>query len=271
MADKRCSISLVVNGQRWLEEGETLATQPGVPRAWSLCGLQDFVRITVGAKLGFTLENTDFVEQRWCRAKPNAGDAEAVVAGFTIASTPHVTASDPGAGLSLEAIEVAATTETQVIVTVGSQMNWMPLRQKLESHSTELFELLLPAAGKVVVSTERVIDIRDLARQHFADDKAKALFRTPPVLAASAGSADVAVIAATSDASLAANAARGTVKSLSNGYGIITRKDGLGDVQFLAAHVQAPGFEFVEIGDDMRFDVVQAPSGKWMAQRVVRA
>ena len=268
MADKRCSISLVVNGQRWLEEGQTLSTVPGVPRAWSLCGLQDFVRITIGAKLGFTLDDTDFVEQRWCRAKSNSGDAEAVLAGFTMASTPHVTASDPGAGLSLEAVEIAATTVTQVLVTVGSHMNWMPLRQKLESRSTELFELLLPAAGKVVVSTERVIDIRELARQHFADDKAKALFRAPPVSAASAGSAEVA---ATSDASLAANAARGTVKSRANGYGIITRKDGLGDVQFLAAHVQAPGFEFVEVGDDMRFDVVQAPSGKWMAQRVVRA
>ena len=269
MADKRCSISLVVNGQRWLEEGETLATLPGVPRAWSLCGLQDFVRITVGAKLGFTFENTDFVEQRWCRAKSNSGDAEAVVAGFTMTPTPHVTASDPGAGLSLEAVEIAANTDTQVIVTVGSQMNWMPLRQKLESRSTELFELLLPAAGKVVVSTECVIDIRELARQHFADDKAKALFRAPPVQASSDGSA--APVAATTEVSLAANAARGTVKSLANGYGIITRKDGLGDVQFLAAHVQAPGFEFVEVGDDMRFDVVQAPSGKWMAQRVVRA
>ena len=65
MADKRCSISLVVNGQRWLEEGATLAEQAGTPRPWSLCGLQDFVRITVGAKLGYTFENTDFVEQRW--------------------------------------------------------------------------------------------------------------------------------------------------------------------------------------------------------------
>ena len=69
MADKRCSISLVVNGQRWLEEGDALAELVGVPRPWSLCGLQDFVRIMVGAKLGYTLENTDFIEQRWCRAK----------------------------------------------------------------------------------------------------------------------------------------------------------------------------------------------------------
>ena len=268
MADKRCSISLVVNGQRWLEEGATLAEQAGTPRPWSLCGLQDFVRITVGAKLGYTFENTDFVEQRWCRAKANAGDAEAINAGFTVVTTPHVTSSDPGAGLSLEAVDVAVANDTHVVVTVGNQMNWLPLRQKLEARSMELFELLLPAAGKVVVSTDRVIDIRELARQHFGDDQAKALFRAPPVLA---GDADTTADAATADASFAANAVRGTVKSLAKGYGIITRKDGLGDVQFLAAHVQAPGFEFVEVGDDMRFDVVQASSGKWVAQRVVRA
>jgi cold shock CspA family protein len=267
MTDKRCSISVVVNGQRWLEEGDALAELPGMPRRWSLCGLQDFVRISVGAKLGYTFENTDFVEQRWCRAKANAGDAEAISAGFTVATTPHITTSDPGAGLSLEAVEIAATSDTHVVVTVGSHMQWLPLRQKLEARSSELFELLLPATGKVVVSTDRVIDIRELARQHFADDPAKALFRAPPVVA---GDPDAAAEAPTADVSLAANAARGTVKSLAKGYGIITRKDGLGDVQFLAAHVQAPGFEFVEVGDDMRFDVVQASSGKWVAQRVVR-
>jgi len=268
MAYSRCSISLVVNGQRWLDEGETLASQPRVPRAWSLCGLQDFVRIMVGAKLGFTLDNTDWVEQRWCRAKSNSGDAEAVVAGFAIASTPHVSGSDPGAGLSLEAVEVAATTDTRVIVTVGSQMNWLPLRQKLDTHSIELFELLLPAAGKVGVATDRVIDIREIARQHFADDQASALFRAPPVRAAVAVSADV--VSVTPDASLAGNAVRGTVKSLANGYGMIERKDGMADVQFMAMQVTAPGFEFLELGDELRFDVVQVGSGKWLAQRVVR-
>ncbi len=269
MADKRCAISLVINGQRWLEEGDALAEQPGVPRRWSLCGLQDFVRITVGAKLGYTLENTDFVEQRWCRGKANAGDAEAVNAGFTVVTTPHITGSDAGAGLSLEASEIAAMTDSEVIVTVGNQMHWMPLRQKLEARKTELFELLLPAAGKVVVSTERVVDIRELARQHFGDDKAKALFRAPPVSASANASAD-APAAAAADESFAANAARGTVKSLANGYGIVSRKDGLGDVQFMATHVAAPGFEFLEVGDELRFDVVQVASGKWFAQRVKR-
>ena len=269
MADKRCTISLLINGQRWLDDGEALALMPGVPRPWSLCGLQDFVRILVGAKLGYTLENTDFVEQRWCRGKSNAGDAEAINAGLTVVTTPHITGSDPGAGLSLEAAEIAATTDSQVIVTVGNQMQWMPLRHKLEARSTELFELLLPPVGKVVVSTGRVIDVRELARQHFGDDKAKALFRAPPVSASANPSVEATTIAAP-DESFAANAAQGTVKSLANGYGIIKRKDGLGDVQFMATHVRPPGFDFIEIGDELRFDIVQVSPGKWLAQRVVR-
>ena len=270
MAYNRCLISLVVNGQRWLDEGVALASQPDVPRAWSLCGLQDFVLITVGAKLGFTLDNMDWVEQRWCRAKPNAGDAEAVRAGFVIASTPHVTGSDPGAGLSLEAVEIAATTDTRVIVTVGSQINWLPMRQKLESRSIELFELLLPAAGKVVVATERVIDIREFARQHVADEQANALFRAPPAHNAAVSADGVAETLQVSVESLAGNAVRGTVKSLANGYGMIKRNDGMADVQFMAMQVTAPGFEFLELGDELRFDVVQGGSGKWLAQRVVR-
>ena len=40
---------------------------------------------------------------------------------------------------------------------------------------------------------------------------------------------------------------------------------------YLAGHVVAPGFDFVEIGDTLRFDVVRVSSGKWLAQRVVRA
>ena len=268
MTYNRCSISLVVNGQRWLDEGATLAAQAGVPRAWSLCGLQDFVRITVGAKLGFTLDNIDWAEQRWCRAKSNSGDAEAVLAGFVIASTPHVTGSDPGAGLSLEAVEIAATTDTRVIVTIGSQITWLPLRQKLETRSIELFELLLPAAGKVVVATDRVFDIREFARQHFADDQANALFRAPPARPAAAVSIDA--VTGASDPMRAGNAVRGTVKSLANGYGMIERNDGMADVQFMAMQVTAPGFEFLELGDELRFDVVQGGSGKWLAQRVVR-
>jgi cold shock CspA family protein len=269
MADKHCSISLVVNGQRWLEEGEALVAANAVPRAWSLCGLQDHVRITVGAKLGFAFDAIELVEQRWCRAKANSGDAEAVAAGFSVVTTPHVASSDVGAGLSLEAVDAAATTLCDVTVTVGNQMNWMPLRQKIEARGSELFELLLPPAGKVLVATERTVDLRELARQHHGDGEGQALFRPAPVVATDevAGTANTA---AAPVESLAANAARGTVKSLANGYGIITRRDGLGDVQFMATQVRPPGFDFIELGDELRFDVVQVSGGKWLAQRVVR-
>ena len=40
---------------------------------------------------------------------------------------------------------------------------------------------------------------------------------------------------------------------------------------FLPGHVAPPGFEFIEVGDTLRFDVVRTASGKWQAQRVVRA
>ncbi len=270
MAEKRCSISVIVNGQRWLEEGEALVASNAVPRAWSLCGLQDQVRLIVGSKLGYTFDNTDFVEQRWCRAKSNTGDAEAVTTGFSVVTTPHIAGTDPGAGLSLDAVEIAATTDTQVIVTVGSQMTWLPLRQKLEARGIELFELLLPATGKVVVSTERVTDIRELARQHHNDGHGQALFKAAPVLVVDTASGASGAVAAAGNETLGANAARGTVKLLANGYGMIKRKDGLPDVQFMATQVTAPGFEFLEEGDELRFDVVQVGSGKWLAQRVVR-
>jgi cold shock CspA family protein len=268
MADKRCSISLVVDGNRWLDEGDVLVAQKAVPRRWSLCGLQDHVQMTVGAKLGFSLENTELVEQRWCRARANAGDAEAIAAGFSVVTAPHVGVDDVGAGLSLEAAEVAAITQSQAMVTVGTQMSWMPLRLKLQARGMELFELLLPASGKVMVATERMVDLRELARRHHGDGEAQALFRAAPV--AAAGSDGATGSPPTQDGSFAANAIRGTVKSLANGYGIVTRKDGLGDVQFMATQVRAPGFAFIELGDELRFDVVQVASGKWLAQHVVR-
>lgn len=270
MADKRCTISLVVNGHRWLEEGEALAAQRAVPRSWSLGGLQDYARLLVGAKLGYTLENAELVEQRWCRAKSIDADSEAVDAGFTVVNAPHVTADDAGAGLSLEAVEAVAASDSDIVVLVGHSMNWMPLRQKLQSRSVEFFELLLPPAGKVVVSTERVIDLREMARRQHAESPVSALFKLAP--RAAAATVPYSETASQShDESFAANAVRGVVKSLAKGYGIVTRRDGLGDVQFLATHVSPPGFEFIEVGDELRFDVVQVASGKWLAQRVVRS
>lgn len=269
MSDTRCSISLVVNGGRWLQEGEALVTQNAVPRRWSLGGLQDYVRLTVGARLGHVLEQVDLKEQRWCRTRPNDADGEAVIAGFSVITAPHIGIDDAGAGLALDAVEVALG-GCQVVVTVGSQMQWMPLRQKLEANGIQLVELLLPATGKVVVSTDRVIDLRELARHGYDESPVSALFKPIPV--APGRPKEVAKESPDSqDESFAANAITGVVKSLANGYGIVTRKDGRGDVQFLAAHVAPPGFDFIEVGDSVRFDVVRATTGKWLAQRVVRA
>ena len=271
MSDKRCSISLIVNGSRWHPEGVELAELEGLRRPWSLGGLQDYVRLIVGSQLGATFEQTDFVDQRWCRAKASPSDGEAVTAGFKVTTTPHISAEDVGAGLALEAVESACLFMPTVVVTVGSQIQWQPLRLKFESNALQLFELLLSASGKVVVSGPRIIDLRDMARRKFKQSPEAALFKPIP-MDPSNFSADTTVDSdAVNDASFAANTISGTVKSLANGYGIITRKDGRGDVQFLAGHVVAPGFQFVELGDIVRFDVVCQPSGKWLAQRVVRS
>ena len=269
ISEKRCSISLVVNGNRWQDAGENLLSQQEITRAWTLGGLRDYVVLMVGAKLGFTMENCDLVDVRWCRAKAIAVDGEAVTAEFKVLTTPHVTLDDVGAGLALEAVEAAAQSGCKVVVMVGGQMNWMPLRLKLEAAGVKLYELLLTASGKVVVSTDHVIDLRELARRHQAESPVSALFKPVPIViddTASAGNS----VAAMPDASFAGNALRGNVKSLANGYGMITRRDGLGDVQFMATQVRAPGFDFIELGDELRFDVVQVSPGKWLAQRVVR-
>lgn len=269
MAEMRCSISLVINGGRWLQEGEALVAQGDVPRLWSLAGLQDYVRLSIGGRLGHTLEQTAIVEQRWCRAKPGAADGEAVAAAAAVVTAPHVTADDTGAGLALEAVEAAALVKCDVMVTVGSQITWQPLRQKLEAAGVQLVELLLPASGKVVVSTERVIDLRELVKRQHGNSPVSAMFKTVAAPAVNAPAATRNTVE--HDDSFAANAILGTVKALAKGYGTVTRKDGRGEVQFLAGHVSPPGFEFIEVGDTVRFDVVKVSSGKWQAQRVVRS
>lgn len=271
MSDTRCSISLIVNGSRWEQDAAALAELEPLKRAWSLVGLQDYVRLIVGAQLGFTLERTDLVDMRWCRAKAAGSDGEAVAAGLKVISAPHISVDDVGAGLALEAAESACLFVPNVVVTVGSQIQWQPLRLKLEANAVQLFELLLTSAGKVVVSGDRVIDLRDMARRKFGQSPEAALFKPIPADPSNLSANTTVDSADAEEASFAANAISGTVKSLANGYGIITRKDGRGDVQFLAGHVVAPGFAFVEIGDTMRFDVVRLPSGKWVAQHVVRA
>ncbi|MBS0315373.1 MAG: cold shock domain-containing protein [Proteobacteria bacterium] len=268
MAQARCSISIVVNGDRWRQEGEALAAQNAVPRAWTLGGLADYARLMIGARLGHTFDQTELKALRWARSQPNDGDAQAVGAGFTVVTAPHISGDDSGAGLALDGVELGLA-GCDVLVCVGSPMQWLPLRQKLEAAGVALFELLLPPTGKVLVSTERVIDLRELARHHHDTMPVSALFKPPPVVPGSA--AGEVTADGEPDDSFAANAITGVVKSLAKGYGMITRRDGRGDVQFLSAHVAPPGFEFIEVGDHVRFDVVKAASGKWLAQRVVRA
>ena len=150
MADTRCSISLIVNGTRWQEDAVVFAESGPLKRAWSLGGLQDYVRLVVGSELGFTLERTDWADMRWCRAKASPSDGEAVTAGFRVITTPHIAADDMGAGLALEAVESACLYNPNVVVTVGSQIQWQPLRLKLEANAVQLFELLLTSAGKEI-------------------------------------------------------------------------------------------------------------------------
>ncbi len=267
--EKRCSISVVVNGGRWLQAGEALASNGSLPRRWTLDGLKDYVSLRIGSQLGRTLEQIEYTDLRWCRDRANSLDHEAVTAGFAVISAPYIGSEDVGAGLSLEAVE-AANSGCEALVVVGGQITWQPLRQKLEAKGVALFELLLPASGKVLVSTDRAIDLRETALRNHASAPTAALFKAPPT-APSADASDPAARSEARDASFAANAILGTVKSKANGYGVITRKDGLGDLQFLPGHVAPPGFEFVEVGDTVRFDVVLTPAGKWLAQRVVRS
>jgi cold shock CspA family protein len=267
--EKSSAISIVVNGGRWLQEGDALVSSGGTPRRWTLDGLKDFVGLRVGAQLGRTLDQIEFVDLRWCRDRANGVDNEAVNAGFTVVNAPHVGADDAGAGLSLEAVE-AALSGCQAVVVVGALMTWLPLRQKLEASGIALFELLLPASGKVIVSTDHVVDLRENALRQHGSAPTSALFKALPAAVSTAATGEPTA-PAPRDASFAANAILGIVKSKSNGYGIVTRKDGLGDLQFLPGHVAPPGFEYVEVGDVVRFDVVKSPAGKWLAQRVVRS
>ena len=137
--EKSSAISIVVNGGRWLQEGDAIVSSGAVPRRWTLDGLKDFVSLRMGAHLGRTMEQIEFVELRWCRDRSNGLDNEAVNAGFTVVNAQHVGTDDVGAGLSLEAVEAAAS-GCQAVVVVGGQITWLPLRQKLEASGVSLFE-----------------------------------------------------------------------------------------------------------------------------------
>lgn len=259
-------IVLVVNGHRWQQTGEALLERKAIIRPWSLDGLQDFVSLSIGAALGSTYEQTVIAERRWCRATPLALDGEAARAGLAALICPHVDPNDAGAGLALEAAEAAGQAPEAAVVMVGAAMSWLPLRKKLESRAQPYFEYLLPEAGKTIVGTERTLNLIDIATRVVSNANAAALFKPMNSGAPAAAPADTF----TQDENLAAVAIRGKVCFRGQGYGIVRRNDGRGEITFLPGHVQPPGFEFVELGDELRFDVVRTPGGKWMAQRVVR-
>jgi cold shock CspA family protein len=270
--ETRCAIGILVNANRWQSEGDLLAKAGVLKERWSLVGLQDYVKLVVGSALGRTFDQIELVDLRFCRAMPCDVDAEAVASDFSVVVTPHVTADDDGVGLALEAIESVQSSAPGVIVVVGAPAQSQPLRQKLESAKIELFEFLLLPTGKTQVSGARIFDLREKVRRGINDTPESALSK-PPKLPPSDPrivSADDMAQDANAPSNKAANSILGTVKQMAKGYGVVSRKDGLGDVQFLAAHVGPPGFQFIEVGDTLRFDVVELPGGKVQAKRVMR-
>ncbi len=267
--DTRCSISVVINAARWQSHGDMLAEGGVLAQRWSLAGLKDYVRLVVGSALGRTFEQIDLVDLRFCRSLPCDVDAEAAASEFSILTTPHITIDDEGAGLSLEAMDSVNATSPHVVVVVGGMKQWTPLRQKFDSLGVELFEFLLLPVGKTQVSNSRVIDLREKVRRG-PDMSPESALSAPPILPKNATSPQIALDSTDRNSDKTANAVLGAVKLVAKGYGVVTRKDGLGDVEFMAAHVAPPGFQFLEVGDVVRFDVIQLPGGKWQAKRLSR-
>ncbi|MCS6996981.1 MAG: cold shock domain-containing protein [Casimicrobiaceae bacterium] len=261
-------VGLVVDGVRWEALNETITQRSDGARRLSLEGLVAAVCLDVGAELGRTMEQLEVAPRLFCRHAPVPSDGEAVDSGFEVISAPQVDESDTGAGLSLEAMRCHALAQPEAIVMVGAAMPWVPLARRLESLRCALFEYLIPPPGKVVISGARRTDLRATLAQQPVAAKFAPLMTARLVSAAgpsrASGGAPVAE-------PKPADVVYGTVKMLAQGYGIVTRSDGGGDIEFMANQVAPPGFEFLELGDRVRFGVERTPSGKWRAVRVVRA
>jgi len=260
-------IAVIVSGLRWDELSRSLQAEGIAPGGLSLAGLATTVALEIGARLGRTLDQLEVEPRVFCRAQPVAADADAVASGFAVVSAPQVDENDVGAGISLEAIRVHAQREPEALVVVGGAMTWQPLARRLESLGCELFEFVIPPPGKVVVTHERILDLRSTLREKATDQRFAPMIAARPAGRSGAAPAPSAPAAAAGPAT----AVFGRVKSLAAGYGVVTRGDGGGDVEFMAPQVAPPGFEFLEVGDTLRFDVVRLPSGKWQAVRVVRS
>jgi cold shock CspA family protein len=265
MGESVSRIAVVVNGQTWDDLGRSPEVERS-GRALSLRGLATTIGLEVGARLGRTIDQLTLAPLVFCRARATGADADAVASGFEVLNTPQVDGDDAGAGLSLEAMRVHALAIPDAIVLVGAAMPWLPLRKRLESAACELFEFVIPPPGKVLVDQSRLIDLRTALRDRATDARFAPMLiqASPPPGVPAAASGPVSE-------PKAANAILGKVKMLAAGYGIVTRNDGGGDVEFMATQVAPPGFEFIEVGDTLRFDVVAVSNGKWQAVRVVRA
>ncbi len=258
-------VCILVNGARWAWLSQSLVRPGQPPKVLSLEGLQTAARLAMGRELGQTLERMEVAAAWFCRAASSPADADAVASGFQVLISPQVGQDDSGAGLSLEAIRAYVEAKPHAVLMVGANMNWQPLRERLESLDCELFEWLIPPEGKVVVNQARVLDLRQTLLAAPLAAEFAPILRDPPIQRAQPQAPS------NKPEPGPANAILGQVKSLAAGYGIVTRADGGGDVEFMATQVAPPGFEFLEVGDTLRFDVVRTPGGKWQAVRVVRA
>ena len=114
-----------------------------------------------------------------------------------------------------------------------------------------------------------MIDLRELVKRQHGNSPVSAMFKTVAAPAVNAPGRNAQHVE--HDDRFAANAILGTVKAPAKGYGTGDAQGTVGVRCNFAGHVSPPGFEFIEVGDTVRFDVVKVSSGKWQAQRVVRS
>ena len=106
-----------------------------------------------------------------------------VAAAAAVVTAPHVTADDTGAGLALEAVEAAALVKCDVMVTVGSQITWQPLRQKLEAAGYIRKRVALLDRKKIGLNTQVFAQIKLNAHgRKNLTDFAEAMHQFPEVL-----------------------------------------------------------------------------------------
>ena len=107
---------------------------------------RDYVRLSIGGRLRHAGADSDR-RTALVPCETSAADGEAVAVQRPW-SLHHVTADDTGAGLALEAVEAAALVKCDVMVTVGSQITWQPLRRSWEPPVYNWLSCCCPQAAK---------------------------------------------------------------------------------------------------------------------------